>query len=306
MPVAFAQLLPAFNGSAPATSDEFTPLAAGNTGVYFDLTGDGTDQNLAMTGIGLWPSQFQFNASTNATLAMQANIAMAASAQTVTLTDDVVGFVAAYTPGVEYSGVAALGGASITEVDAPGTGPGAITGPLVVVPPGGLLVAMCLDPINSETISGTGTARSSSVFNPSYLIQDYAGDGSAVQSVFTTSANGGAKYFVHQIVLSAPMAASLKYVSSPIAITLQSYYSAASTGFTTYAAKGDGTQPPGTGFRQSLSLAAGAQNVVDVNACTWLATCLAAYSGDPLLSQIAINSTVFPPSSAQPIPVIEG
>lgn len=102
------------------------------------------------------------------------------------------------------------------------------------------------------------------------------------------------------------MAVSLKYVSSPVAVTLQSFYSAASTGFTTYAGKPDGTQPPGTGFRQSLALEASASNVVDVNACKWLAGWITAYAADPLLSQIAINAVSFPPPSAQPIPVITG
>jgi len=102
------------------------------------------------------------------------------------------------------------------------------------------------------------------------------------------------------------MAVSLKYVSSPVAVTLQSFYSAASSGFATYAGKPDGTQPPGVGFRQSLSLAADALNVVDVNACTWLATWIAARTADPLLSQIAINAVTFPPASAPPIPVVTG
>jgi len=99
------------------------------------------------------------------------------------------------------------------------------------------------------------------------------------------------------------MTVSLKYVLSPIAVKLQSYYSAASSGFATYAAKGDGSQPPGTGSVQSIELAASALNVVDVNACTWLASWIAAHTADPLLSQIAIGATAY---NAQPIPVVTG
>lgn len=100
------------------------------------------------------------------------------------------------------------------------------------------------------------------------------------------------------------MTASLKYVSSPVAVTLQSYYSAASTGFATWAGRGDGTQPSGTPASQSIPLQASPFNVVDVNATSWLASWIAAHTGDALLSQIAINATIAPPPSAQPGTVI--
>lgn len=102
------------------------------------------------------------------------------------------------------------------------------------------------------------------------------------------------------------MAVSLKYVSSPAALTLQSYYSAASSGFTTYGAGPDGTQPPGTGWRQSITLAASALNIVDVDACTWLATWIAAHAADPLLSQVAIGASVTAHNPADVIPVVVG
>lgn len=102
------------------------------------------------------------------------------------------------------------------------------------------------------------------------------------------------------------MAKLLKFVSSPVGVKIQSYYSAASTGFTTWAGAGDGTQPPGTGAVQSIELAAGANNVVDVNACTWLASFIASRSADSLLSQIAILANPLPDPSAQPIPVVVG
>lgn len=101
------------------------------------------------------------------------------------------------------------------------------------------------------------------------------------------------------------MAVSLKYVSSPVAITLQSYYSAASSGFATYAGKGDGTQPPGTAWMQEIPLQASPWNVVDVGvATTWLASWITAFAGDPLLSQIAINAGITPPPSAVPGTVV--
>ena len=102
------------------------------------------------------------------------------------------------------------------------------------------------------------------------------------------------------------MTVSLKYVSSPVAVTPQSFYSAASTGFTTYAARGDGTQPPGTGFRQSVALRASTTNIVDVNACPWLAGYITAHAADPLLSQIAIDAAVTHHNPADVIPVITG
>ena len=102
------------------------------------------------------------------------------------------------------------------------------------------------------------------------------------------------------------MAVLKKYVSSPVALTLQSFYSAASSGFTTYGAHPDGTQPPGTAYRQSITLEASAFNVVDVDACTWVASWITAHAADPLLSQIAINASQFPFQNAAAIPVIVG
>ena len=102
------------------------------------------------------------------------------------------------------------------------------------------------------------------------------------------------------------MAVLKKYVSSPVALTLQSFYSAASSGFSTYGSKPDGTQPPGTAYRQSITLGASAFNVVDVDACTWLASWVAARTTDPLLSQIAINANQFPFQNAAAIPVVVG
>lgn len=102
------------------------------------------------------------------------------------------------------------------------------------------------------------------------------------------------------------MAVSLKYVSSPVAVKLQSFYSAASTGFATYAAVGDGTQPAGTGYVQSITLAASELNIVDVDACTWLASWITAYAADPLLSQIAIGASVTSYNPADVIPVVTG
>ncbi|MGO9930574.1 MAG: hypothetical protein ACLPV8_02005 [Steroidobacteraceae bacterium] len=96
----------------------------------------------------------------------------------------------------------------------------------------------------------------------------------------------------------------LRYVSSPVAVTLQSYFSAASSGFTTYAPHGDGTQPAGTAWMQEIPLQASDWNVVDLDATSWLPTWIDAYVDDPLLSQIAINATLFPPPSAQPGTVI--
>lgn len=100
------------------------------------------------------------------------------------------------------------------------------------------------------------------------------------------------------------MAASLKYVSSPAALTLQSYYSAASSGFATYGPRPDGTQPPGAAYRQSITLAKGALNVVDVNAVTWLASWITAYAADPLLSQVAVVGPA--PANSAVIPVVLG
>lgn len=88
------------------------------------------------------------------------------------------------------------------------------------------------------------------------------------------------------------MAVSLKFVSSPVAVKLQSYYSAASSGFATWAGKGDGTQPPGTGAVQSIELAAGAHNVVDVNACTWLARTLRRLPRRPPPDKLASVSSI--------------
>jgi hypothetical protein len=98
---------------------------------------------------------------------------------------------------------------------------------------------------------------------------------------------------------------TLRYVSSPVALTLQSYYSAASSGFTTYGARPDGTQPAGTAWRQSITLAASDINVVDIDACTWLASWITAYAGDPLLSQVAIVGPA-PDNAANVIPIVLG
>jgi hypothetical protein len=98
--------------------------------------------------------------------------------------------------------------------------------------------------------------------------------------------------------------ATNKYVSSPVAVKLQSYYSAASSGFATYGAAGDGTQPPGTGYVQSITLAASPYNVVDVDACAWLASWITAFAADLVLSQIAIGASA--PSYAPAIPVVTG
>ena len=68
------------------------------------------------------------------------------------------------------------------------------------------------------------------------------------------------------------MTVSLKYISSPLAVKLQSYYSAASTGFATYGPRGDGTQPAGTAYVQEVTLQNSPWNVVDVNATSWIAT----------------------------------
>jgi hypothetical protein len=100
------------------------------------------------------------------------------------------------------------------------------------------------------------------------------------------------------------MTVALRYVSSPAAVMPQSYYSAASSGFTTYGPQGDGTQPPGTAYVQSITLAASPWNVVDVNATTWLASWITAYAADPLWSQVAINADIFPPPSAVPGTVV--
>ncbi len=100
------------------------------------------------------------------------------------------------------------------------------------------------------------------------------------------------------------MSVSLKYVSFPAAVTLQSYYSAASSGFATYAGRGDGTQPAGTPYVQQIPLQASPWNVVDVNATTWLASFIAGRTADPLLSQIAINATITPPAGSIPGTVV--
>lgn len=100
------------------------------------------------------------------------------------------------------------------------------------------------------------------------------------------------------------MTVALRYVFSPVAVTLQSYYSAASTGFTTYAGRGDGTQPSGTPYAQTIPLQASAWNVADVSATTWLASFIAGRTADPLLSQIVINASIMPPSSAVPGTVV--
>ncbi len=100
------------------------------------------------------------------------------------------------------------------------------------------------------------------------------------------------------------MTASLKYVSSPVAVTLQSYYSAASSGFATWAGRGDGTQPAGTAYKQEIPLQASPWNVVDVNATTWLASWIAAFAADVLLSEIAINPTLTPPAGSIPGTVV--
>jgi hypothetical protein len=96
--------------------------------------------------------------------------------------------------------------------------------------------------------------------------------------------------------------ATLRYVSSPAAVELQTYYSAASSGFTTYSPRGsaDGTQPSGTAFSQSIVLQDSPWNVVDISVTTWLESWIAAYTADPLLSQIAINGSDFPPPYATP------
>lgn len=100
------------------------------------------------------------------------------------------------------------------------------------------------------------------------------------------------------------MTVSLKYVSSPVAVTLQSYYSAASSGFATWAGRGDGSQPAGTAYVQAIPLQASPWNVVDVNATTWLASWITAFAADSLLSAIAINATLTPPPSAIPGTVV--
>ena len=100
------------------------------------------------------------------------------------------------------------------------------------------------------------------------------------------------------------MTVSLKYVSSPLAVKLQSYYSAASSGFTTYGPAGDGTQPSGTPYVQEVTLQDSPWNVVDVNATSWIASWITAFAADPLLSAIAINATIVPPAGSVPGTVV--
>lgn len=202
------RLLYDVGGTPPWTSGSVTPNNTGNYFGFVNLTADGANENIQMTSSagGTYTSQAQFNDPTPATWAYINCLACAAGAQTFTVTENSSGFVAIYY-GFEYSGIASVSNCFITNNVAPGTGAGAILGVSVLVPTNSLLIAVCMEPINSETITAAaGTSRDSSVFNPSFIHVDYAGTGASIQPTFTTSANAGAgtNYLVFQIIAAPP------------------------------------------------------------------------------------------------------
>lgn len=193
-------------GTPPFTTPSATPNNAGDYLGFINLTSDGPSENIQMTSSagGSYVSHIQFNDPTPATWSYNDCLACVGGAQTFTLTESNVGFVA-QEYSFEYSGVVIASGFTVTRNNSPGTGTGAILGASVVVPVGSVLVALCIEPLTSETITENagGTSRDSSNFNPSFRLVDYAGTGGSVQPAFTTSANGTQpNYLVWQVLLS--------------------------------------------------------------------------------------------------------
>jgi len=93
---------------------------------------------------------------------------------------------------------------------------------------------------------------------------------------------------------------ALRYVSSSAKLELQSWYNS-STAFAAYTSFTDRAEPPlATNGVESITLQVSPWNVVDIDADAWLPTWITNYSADALLSQVAINATIFPPAGATP------
>lgn len=198
------RILYSVGGTPPFTSGSVTPTAGGDYIGFICLTGDGINENINLTSSagGTYTRQLNFNDTNNANWAYIDTLSCASGAQTFTVTENNVGFVAIELS-FEYTGVNTASNWAVTQNVNPGLGVGAILGASVSVPTGSTLVAACIDAINSETITGvTGTSRDNSVFNPSFRLVDYPGTGAAIQPTFTTSANGTGNFFVFQVVLN--------------------------------------------------------------------------------------------------------
>lgn len=179
-------------GSAAATavSGSFTPTA-GNSLIVFENTFGQAAATLTCTGTGTYtqlsPPGNLSDSDTDTHGAFR-NPACSGGAQTIT-----VGSVAGTSLqgwAFQYSGVASFVGAGNVR-NAPGTGVGAILGTAVVVPVGGILIALCVDVAGAGTLSSpSGTNRGSGTNNGvHYCVTEYTGAGASITPSFTNSVN---------------------------------------------------------------------------------------------------------------------
>lgn len=122
----------------------------------------------------------------------------------------------------EYSGVSTVTAAA-TDVASPGTGSGAIHGAAVVVPSGGILLAMCTDVFSTGVISSpTGTTRGSGTTAGgavNYCATEYSGTGASITPSFTT-ASGSDSFVIFQWLLSPSGGGSSSITATAVAITV--------------------------------------------------------------------------------------
>lgn len=195
-----------FYTTSPQTSQSFTP-GAGDALIAFGLSPAGASPITGVTGTGTYSLIGSTDVDSGGNyLGLYANSSASAGSQTAMIAGvDRVGMLLC-----DCSNVGSIASPVYTNNDSPGTGAGAVTGSPVVVPTGGMLLALCYNSTTNVTTAViTGTAGTSQLNQtggnpPSLALQSYAGAGSSVTPAFTISGAGAGteSYTVIQVLLS--------------------------------------------------------------------------------------------------------
>ena len=206
MAVAFVSTITPWQAASPAVSGAFSPTAA-NTLVGGCINAGNTTNSVA--GSGTNPSTFAILTPPGQHVDLGNDndicfdsLSCAGGSQTITTSASGGNM---FNWAWQYSGASTVAAAA-TDVNAPGTGAGAIKGASVTVPTGAILLALCVDVFNAGTItSPAGTNRGSGALaGVNYCATEYAGTGAAIQPTFTTAT--GADLFVVLQWLISPAA----------------------------------------------------------------------------------------------------
>jgi hypothetical protein len=203
MSVTWVQTVTPWTDTSPAASGSFTPTAT-NTIVVFSGDRSNSGETLSFSGTGTYSIITPPGSSSDThgeTWAVGYNLSASSGSQTATITSSASGD---YMVGwaFEYSGVSTIAGAFTDQTGSPITAGNPITGASVVVPSGGILLALCADVVNgSNTFTAAGsTSRGTGTNLVPFGTAEYAGAGSSIQPSFVAGTAG--KFIVLQILLT--------------------------------------------------------------------------------------------------------